>query len=286
MDSTETLLRQCISRFATLYIVIDSLDEFEKAERNVLLRSLSSIISLPDTKARLFLVGRRSVLTDIRKWFPAFHENSTDSHEVQVDIAAYAQENIVLRQADEHEPLILQNPDLAQEIIRSLTDGANGMCVIPFKRQNTFADFGRFLWVDYQIAEVCECTCDDEIREVLVTLPKSLGETFDRAMRRIAKRGSVKTAINIFQWVAATKRTSTLDELREALSYEPGKPYSIPGKRPNGLERITVWCENLVQLNEELEIVQFTHSSERSPAFPGTIIRFESPDFSHQLGRS
>jgi hypothetical protein len=80
-------------------------------------------------------------------------------------------------------------------------------------------------------------------------------------MKRIAKRGSAKIASRIFQWAAAAKRALTLDELREALSYEPSQPYSIAGKRPNGLDRITAWCENLVQLDEERQIVQFTHHS-------------------------
>jgi ankyrin repeat protein len=80
-------------------------------------------------------------------------------------------------------------------------------------------------------------------------------------MKRIVKRGSAKTASYIFKWAAVTKRAITLDELREALSYEPGKPYSIAGKTPNGLERVTAWCENLVQLDEEFQIVQFAHRS-------------------------
>ena len=88
-----------------------------------------------------------------------------------------------------------------------------------------------------------------------------MGETFDRAAKRIAKRGSAKTAGRIFKLAAAAKRALTLDELREALSYEPGTPYSIAGKRPNSLERIAAWCENLVQLDEELQTVQFTHRS-------------------------
>ncbi|KAL5312949.1 hypothetical protein ACEPPN_019375 [Leptodophora sp. 'Broadleaf-Isolate-01'] len=254
MDTIDKLLQYCINKFSSLYIVIDALDEFEKEERNVLLRSLSSIISIPNSKAKLFLVGRSSVSTDIRRWFPASQEKSTDCREVQADIEAYTRETITLRQGKQlipqeqlipHEQLILQDPALAQEIIEALIDGANGM----------------FLWVDYQIAEICECTCDDEIREVLRTLPKNLGETFDRAMKRIVKRGSAKTASRIFQWAAATKRALTLDMLREALSYEPDIPYSNSGKRPNGLERITAWCENLVQLDEELQIIQFTHRS-------------------------
>ncbi|KAH8684390.1 ankyrin repeat-containing domain protein [Tricladium varicosporioides] len=242
LGTIQTLLRYCISKHPTLYIVIDALDEFEGEERSILLRSLSSIISVPDSKAKIFLVGRSSILTDTRRWFPASQEKSADCHEVQADIEAYTRETITIKQGEQ---LLLQDPALAKEIIKALSDGANGM----------------FLWVDYQIAEICECACDDEIREVLSTLPKSLGETFNRAMKRIAKRASAKTARRIFRWAAAAKRALTLDELREALSYEPGKPYSTAGKRPSGLERITTWCENLVQLDEELQIVQFTHHS-------------------------
>jgi hypothetical protein len=126
---------------------------------------------------------------------------------------------------------------------------------------NRIAKIGRFLWVDYQISEICECTCDDEVREVLRTLLKNLGDTFNHAMKRIVNRGFAKTANNIFKWAAAAKRALTLDELREALSYKPGKPYSIAGKTPNGLERVTAWCENLVQLDEEFQTVQFAYRS-------------------------
>lgn len=132
-DITETVIQYCSSRFTTLYIVIDSLDEFEKNERNILLQSLSSIISHPDSKVKLFLVGRSSVLFDIRKWFAASYEKSTDCREVQADIDAYVRESINLRKEGKlplHEQLLLQDPGLAQEIIKALIDGANGMCVI------------------------------------------------------------------------------------------------------------------------------------------------------------
>jgi hypothetical protein len=126
IDAIETLLQYCIRRFSVLYIIIDALDEFEKEERNALLRGLSAIISFPDSKAKLFLVGRSSAATDIRKWFPASQAKSTDCCEVQADIEAYTREIITLKQGEQ---LILQDPALAQEIIKALIDGANGMCV-------------------------------------------------------------------------------------------------------------------------------------------------------------
>jgi hypothetical protein len=127
IETIEALLQHCICRFSSLYIVIDALDEFEKEERNVLLRSLSSIISLPDSKARLFLVGRSSVSMDIRKWFPNSQEKSADCREVQADIEAYTQETITIKQGEQ---LITEDSALAQEITNALMDGANGMCVL------------------------------------------------------------------------------------------------------------------------------------------------------------
>jgi hypothetical protein len=135
MDTIETLLQHCVSRISKLYIVIDALDEFEKEQRNALLRSLLSIISLPDSKAKLFLVGRSSVSMDIRRWFPASQEKSADCREVQADIEAYTRETIALKQGEQFSPqeqLILQDPALAQEIIEALIDGADGMCVLTF----------------------------------------------------------------------------------------------------------------------------------------------------------
>jgi ankyrin repeat protein len=260
----ETLFPHCVCRYSRLYIVIDALDEFETEQRTILLRSLSLIISLPDSKAKLFLVGRSSASMDIRRWFPASQTKSADCREVQADIEAYTRETIVLRQREQlnsEDQLIFQDPNLAQDIIEALVDGADGMYVLIVSEKNKFAKVSRFLWVDYQITEICKCTCDVEIREVLRTLPRTLGETFDRAMKRILKRGSAQTATHVFKWAAAAKRALTLDELRDVLSYEPGIPYSITGKRPNGLERIATWCENLVQLDEELQVVQFAHHS-------------------------
>jgi len=130
METTKTLLQYCTSRFATLYIVIDSLDEFENDERNTLLRVLSSVISCPDSRTKLFLVGRGSMLADIRNWFPDSHEKSTDCGEVGLDIEIYIRENIALKQEEEipiHERLMLEDPAMAEEIIKALINGANGM---------------------------------------------------------------------------------------------------------------------------------------------------------------
>ncbi len=131
MDMVQTLLQHSISRFSTLYIVIDALDEFEKEERSILLQNLASTISVPDSKVKLFLVGRSSVAADIRKMFPISQVKSADCRELQADIQRYTQETVVTALDREEEPLALQDPALAQEIIQALIHGADGMCVPP-----------------------------------------------------------------------------------------------------------------------------------------------------------
>ncbi|RYO82406.1 hypothetical protein DL764_009606 [Monosporascus ibericus] len=118
-----------------------------------------------------------------------------------------------------------------------------------------------FLWVTYLIDELCTQCCDDDIRKSLRNLPKDLEETFNRALSRIVSRGRARIVQRIFPWVAAAKENLTLNELREAISTDIGQPYSKPEKLVNGIERIVAWCENLLQVDEERQTVQFAHGT-------------------------
>jgi hypothetical protein len=134
------LLQYYIRRFSILYIIINILDKFEKEEHNVFLRGLLVIILFPDSKAKLFFVGRNNIVIDIRKWFLVSQAKSTDCCEVQADIEAYTREIITLKQGEliSQEQLILQDPALAQEIIKALIDGANGIYVFLFLKIEWF----------------------------------------------------------------------------------------------------------------------------------------------------
>lgn len=55
------------------------------------------------------------------------------------------------------------------------------------------------------------------------------------------------------------KRPLSLQELREAIAVEPCQPYSKPDRLVNGMHRVTSWCENLIVLDEEDDVVQFAH---------------------------
>ncbi|KFA76627.1 hypothetical protein S40288_05971 [Stachybotrys chartarum IBT 40288] len=81
-------------------------------------------------------------------------------------------------------------------------------------------------------------------------------------------------AQKVFQWVAVAKQPLTLDELREAVSIEIGQEFSRPERLVHGMNRIILWCENLIQVAEEgTQLVQFAHSTIRDFMVRGTLPR-------------
>lgn len=138
--------------------------------------------------------------------------------------------------------------------------------------------------------ELCAQHCDDDIRRTLGCLPKTLTETFDRALLRIVSRRNISVAAKTFSWVAIAKRSLTLDELREAISIDIGQPYSMPERLVNGIDQLASWCENLVHVDEELKTVQFAHQAIHRFITEGPTgaqlesFRFDLPNADHHAG--
>ena len=121
----------------------------------------------------------------------------------------------------------------------------------------------RFLWVAFQIEDLCRQKCDADIRKSLTSLPKDLPQTYERALSRIVQEGNTETVERTFRWIAAAKRPLLLEELREAIAIEPGDPYMERDRLVNDADRLIPWCASLVTLDEEDLIIQFAHHSVR-----------------------
>ncbi|TQN69704.1 hypothetical protein CSHISOI_05772, partial [Colletotrichum shisoi] len=93
------------------------------------------------------------------------------------------------------------------------------------------------------------------------TILTKLPETFDRALQRIIANGNEEIAQSIFKWTAVVRQPLMLEQLKEALSVEPLQEYSRPDRFVNGIDRLSVWCENLVQIEYSDETVRFSHHS-------------------------
>ena len=119
----------------------------------------------------------------------------------------------------------------------------------------------RFLWVYFQIQDICEQETDENIRKIITNLPKDLNETYERILTKICDGNQSDIAVKVFQWVAIVKRPLTLRELQEALAVEPRQETWNPERMLNDITQIVPWCGNLIALEEEEETVQFAHHS-------------------------
>ncbi|KAJ1335026.1 ankyrin repeat domain-containing protein 50 [Microdochium nivale] len=243
-SDTLSLLIELMPELMKSYIVVDGLDECDTKDRKELLKTLSALIST-NKNVRLFLSSRVSLLDEVTRQFPDVERLTLDCEATNEDIAIYISD--FLDERLEEGDLKVGDPVLITCIKTALREGAQGM----------------FLWAYFQLQDICQQHCDEDIRRTLSALPRDLAETFQRALHRIEYRRHTAAARKIFPWVAASKRPLSLGELREAIATEIGQKYSEPARLYNDMQNIGSWCENLVQIDEENQIVQFAHSSVR-----------------------
>ncbi|KAI0548370.1 hypothetical protein F4679DRAFT_574172 [Xylaria curta] len=236
------LLRIIMPSPRVSYIVVDGVDECERLDRHELLEALSSL-AVFGGHIRLFLSGRNSLRGEIQKQFAVFDSISMDCSTACESISMFVGD--IVREKIQNDELIIGDPSLEEEMIMALSHGAQGM----------------FLWATFQVYEICAQHCDEDIRNTLKNLPKSLTEVFCRALQRIESRGHANEAQKIFPWIAASKQLLSLSQLREAIAIEIGQQYTKPERLYNDMRNITLWCENLVEVDEEYQLVQFAHST-------------------------
>ncbi|KAK7943806.1 Ankyrin repeat and protein kinase domain-containing protein [Apiospora aurea] len=103
---------------------------------------------------------------------------------------------------------------------------------------------------------------------------KPLLSCFERALRRSKAQGHGPAAQMVFPWIAGAKRLLNIAEPREAVAVEIGQTYTETSRLYNDTEHVASWCESLVEVNLEDDLIQFAHSTVRSfllgePADPG-----------------
>ncbi|KAI9770818.1 MAG: hypothetical protein M1839_003044 [Geoglossum umbratile] len=245
-------VEKVLSTLQEQFIVIDAIDECERAERKLFLG---------------FHIG-----TELERALKLNHCMSMASADAHSDIKTYIKNSIAEKK--EGGELVVGQSELIGEIQDALVKGAQGM----------------FLWATFQIQDICAQGCDEDIRKVMGDLPKDLPETYERALARINSSGTAKSAQKIFRWVAAAKRPLSLEELREAIAIQPCQPSLNLGALENDVNRLVPYCGNLIVLDEEDEVVQFAHhtvkqfllAESRTPSLDG--FHFQLPHADHDVG--
>lgn len=117
----------------------------------------------------------------------------------------------------------------------------------------------RFLWVKFQLDDLCTAETDAEIRTMLQNLPKDLSETYDRLLGRVMGRQREQLIRRMFDWILCSKRPLSVDEMQEAIAFTIDDLYWDESKIPNDMARLIRACGNLVVVDEEITTVQFAH---------------------------
>ena len=122
----------------------------------------------------------------------------------------------------------------------------------------------RFLWVAFQIDSLCSQKTDAGILTALEDLPKDLPDTFNRILRKLQHSDAADPHFckKIFDILASAQRPLTLEELREAVSVEPGETIWDVSQLVNDMLKLLLdSCGSLVNIDEEHLTVHFAHHS-------------------------
>ena len=122
----------------------------------------------------------------------------------------------------------------------------------------TLAKALRFLWLYFQIIELCDAVSDEGIREILEHLPEGLYDTYTRIFKKIAKTGSKTTALKTLMWMVCSRRLLRVEELQEAVAFDSHDKSWNADKIPDA-DRMIKSCHGLVVRDTENDNVRLAH---------------------------
>ena len=113
------------------------------------------------------------------------------------------------------------------------------------------------------------------LKEALRSLPKSLDETHEEAMKRIQSQDSKKVALaeQVLSWICYARRPMTVDEIRFALAVAPGDTDLNEESLIDGNLLVSV-CAGLVTIDRDSNVIRFVHPTTQRYFQGSRISRF------------
>lgn len=224
-----------------VFLAVDGLDEATESSQILIYKNLKQLVENSGLPVKLLITGRDELglllMLDLSIPFARIPLSSTV---ISLDIENYVRASTRRRISDGL--LVIGDPDLEELIIDELVKGAKGM----------------FLWVEFQLHDLCEPESDHGIRIVLQNLPRSLGETYQRLLNKIEGAERKDIIKRMFKWIVCAREPIYLDGLREAVAFTLDDLSYDPRKLPTDLNRLIRACGNLVVV-KETQIVQLAH---------------------------
>ncbi|KAF8417654.1 hypothetical protein EV426DRAFT_709670 [Tirmania nivea] len=250
-DSTFQLLGHLVECFEHPAVVLDALDECSEEVRGHLLRGLLSVTRKVKCPLKIFIASRHNL--DIENNLRDLPHVCIEAQDNAEDIENYVRQQLTLRIQDKR---LLQgnvSHELRNCIENIILRDANGM----------------FLWVDWQLRELCKLIRESDIRARLGKLPKGLTGVYDEIMNSIKSQPdcNVSLATHALMWMLVSERPLTPSELVAAAELHPSTSiaahkFHAPSQQTTlAVELLIHSCEGLLQLDKQLDVVRFSHLS-------------------------
>ncbi|KAH7348858.1 hypothetical protein BKA65DRAFT_550923 [Rhexocercosporidium sp. MPI-PUGE-AT-0058] len=264
------ILQQCIAVYLKpIHLSIDGLDEMTEDSQKITCRGLSRMVNDDRSVIKLFMTGREDLANLLLiKTAIQYTLVCITTSMITSDILSYVQASTQRRITEGS--LVVKDPELEHVIVDELVKGAHGM----------------FLWVEFQLCDLCEAESDHGIKCVLENLPKSLGETYDRLLAKITgdeRRGMI---LRMFKWIVCSRRPLLVEELREAIAFTLDDEEWKGEKIVTSIHRLIRACGNLVIIDGDTRVVQFAHYTVQQYLLASSIgfFHFTSQDANFMAG--
>ena len=196
------------------YIILDGLDECGKEARAKVMSVLDRLSGLGSALLKTLILCREEdqLLRTLNQVPQIKISPEASKGDIESFVVGSVKTRIKSRQ------LRIRNPKLEGEIVSELVSKAHGM----------------FLWVFFQLDDLCEAPSDAIIRETLRNLPHGLIETYQRILTKIAQNNlTVDVVRKIFMWIACAKRPMKVEEIKEAAAFDPSDKGWDSAKMPD-----------------------------------------------------
>ncbi|WYZ34302.1 hypothetical protein EsH8_I_000578 [Colletotrichum jinshuiense] len=193
-----------------VFVVIDALDECHETDRDRFLGQFVSQVLQNVKAARLLITSRPEMsISDYLCSLSAL-EIKIGAKDTREDIKSYVRGQLDASTKPMtgfngmvQRKLRVQDPQLRNRIVEVLEDLSDGM----------------FLWVDLQLNQIFRQRNEDDIIEVLTSLPKSLNDTYIRILQQTEResRPLLALVVKCLMWVIHSRTRLRLYELRDAI---------------------------------------------------------------------
>ncbi|KAJ7847783.1 hypothetical protein B0H13DRAFT_2405537 [Mycena leptocephala] len=228
------VLCSAIGDYSKVHIIIDAIDEYPEAQRQILLEYLMMMGST----VNMMITSRPHIHPD--GCLPNLEalEIRANEDDIRRYVAGQIQKSSWL---SKH---VQNRVDLREEILSTIAHTVDGM----------------FLLAKLHIESLSKKSTIKRVREALKTLPTDLNDSYDSAMKRIEDQNQEERNIahSALTWVVNAKRPLTVAELQVALAVEPGTQ-ELDDDNILDIEIILAVCAGLVIVDEQLTVVRLVH---------------------------